>query len=176
MNRCRKWSIRTYFKVRFWRWTGKISIGATDYNRRHDFGHHPFKRAPVPISLFWSFFSKLPMNGQSQKALNLSLFCEDSENREAEFWKMWSTLALARGRLSWLLQMKCIGCYPYVTNLTSWIKINCSFYFIFTSHFYSSFRADVDGYSSGWNKMPCRLRPRNQFEKSLVKPKDMIGS
>ena len=62
----------------------KISIGATNYNRRLDFGHYPFKRAAVPISLFLGFI-RLPMNGQSQKALNLSLFCEDFENREAEF-------------------------------------------------------------------------------------------
>ena len=115
----------------------KISIRVTNYNRRHDCGHHLFKRAPVPIYLFLSFI-KSQINGQSLKALNPSLFCEYFDNRKVEFWKFWSALVLARCRMPWWLQAKCTGSDPYVTTVTALIRINFSSNITFTiTHFYT---------------------------------------
>ena len=113
-----------------------------NYNRRYDIGQHSFKRVPFPFLYSW-VLSNLPMDGQSLKVLNPSLFCEDFENRNEGFWKFWSALVLVPGRMSWWLQAKCPGSDLFIANMTALIRINPSFYFTFTkiSHLYTSFRA-----------------------------------
>ena len=120
-------------------WTGKIFIRVANYIRRHSFGHHHFKRAPVPISLFLSFIES-PMNGQLLKASNPSLFCEDFENRREGFWKFWSSRVLARDVMVatskmywfWHIRHKCDS------------SDENQLFFLFHIHyftFYTSFRA-----------------------------------
>ena len=104
--------------------------------------HHLFDRAPVLIYLFLSFI-KSPMNDQSLKALNPSLFCEDFESREVEFWKFWSALVWLEVECHGGYIQKCTGSDPYVTNVTALIRINFFLFHFTISHLYTSFRADA---------------------------------
>ena len=138
--------------------------------------HHLFDRAPVPIYLFLSFI-KSPMNDQSLKASIPVL---------RRFWKQGSGVlkivvgsGLARGRMPWWLYPKMYWLWPIRHKRDSSDKnklFPISLHHFTFVYLLPSRCLIFDGSSSGSSKLPCRLSLPNQFEKSLVEPKEINGS